>query len=648
MAKSEIISVMFRLADGRRVHAESSVNTSLLDVAKSVGVPIDAPCSGNMTCGKCRIRVADGMVEGGRGRHISEEAFSQGWRLACDARVLGDLTVDVPEEAFAYQSKIRVADPTDPRELQTFQALRQNMDQLGFSPIDDISIVPLALSQPTLDDAEADRERLVRAASKAFDTSEDNIHLGIGALRALPQAVRESGFEPWVTIRRTGDDQITIIDISPVKEALLGLAIDIGTTTVSALLIDLASGEVLAAGTVGNAQIRYGADVINRLIESSRPGGLKRLHDAITAECIGPLVASLAESIGRKTTSIGRVSIAGNTTMTHLFTGVPCNNLRLEPYVPSFFALEGFCGSHASIGVNPDASVHFAPAVGSYVGGDITAGVLASMIHRTDAWSMLIDLGTNGEIVFGNAEMLMACACSAGPAFEGGDISCGMRATDGAIEALTIDEQTMEPTLKIIGKPGQKPVGICGSGLIDAICELYRCGIIDARGRFQREGERVRTDQWGSTSYIVVAADKATERNASEIVLSDSDVENFVRAKGSVFSAIRTLLSLSGMEVGDIEQIHIAGGIGSAINIENAIKVGMLPAIPLKRYSYVGNTSLRGSYAILMAREAYDEVKAIANNITYLELSTMPSYMDEFIAACFLPHTDASLFDKRD
>jgi uncharacterized 2Fe-2S/4Fe-4S cluster protein (DUF4445 family) len=413
------------------------------------------------------------------------------------------------------------------------------------------------------------------------------------------------------------------------------------------LLVDLLSGKALASGSAGNAQIRYGADVISRIIESTRPGGLRRLHRAIVEECLAPLVKRLCDTAGIPSTSVYRVTVAGNTTMSHLFLGVAPEFLRLEPYVPAFFALtdEELRGADLDIGIHPDAEVLIAPAIGSYVGGDITAGAFSSMIFKMDALSLLVDLGTNGELVLGNKEFLMSCACSAGPAFEGGDISCGMRATDGAVEACLIDTDSMEPNLKIIGESGQKPVGICGSGLIDMIGELFRCGIINAKGKVIREGQRIWRDEWGTGGYIAAFA-KDTE-TGRDIILTEIDIDNFIRTKGAIFSAIRTMLASLDFPVEAIEDVYVAGGIGSGINIEHAILIGMFPNLDLEHFHYIGNSSLSGAYAMLTSRKAAGMVKEIGNGMTYLELSSHPGYMEEFVAACFLPHTDGDLFAKR-
>ncbi len=429
---------------------------------------------------------------------------------------------------------------------------------------------------------------------------------------------------------------------SPEDTALVGCAIDIGTTTVTMVLTDLESGRFLAKGSSGNGQIRFGADVINRIIEQGKPGGRKKLQDAIIKETLTPIIASLCKSAGISARSILRLSVGSNTTMNHLFVGVDAESVRMEPYVPSFFGWEGLLAGDLKLPANPLAPVLLAPNIGSYVGGDITAGTLAAGLWDMDEMSLFIDLGTNGELVFGNRDFMMSCACSAGPAFEGGDISCGMRATDGAIEACVVDKDTMEPTVTIVGEPGQKAVGICGSGIIDIISELFRCGIINARGLFVREGSRVRRDEHGMGRYVIATAGES--ETCREVSINEVDIDNFIRAKAAIFSAIDTLLKSVDMTVDMIDKVYVAGGIGSGINMKNAVNIGMFPDVELEKFQYIGNSSLAGAYAMVMSDEAVERLAQIASNMTYLELSTYPGYMDSFVAACFLPHTDARLF----
>jgi uncharacterized 2Fe-2S/4Fe-4S cluster protein (DUF4445 family) len=635
-------TVVFRVEGGADRTVTVSGDESLLDAAKQADVPLDAPCSGNGTCGKCRVRVLSGEAESEPGRHISREEYAQGYRLACASRIRSDMVVLVPAGGLAYQSRIKISEGE--RERAVFSALREELRAWGFAGDSGLETVSLTLPPPEPGDPMADRERLLSALEALRGEGAPPLVLSLHAQRRLPGALREGEFAVTCVLgHRAGEDLIlNVFPRNGPDPVIAGLALDIGTTSVSILLFDLPTGEPLALGSAGNGQIRYGADVISRIIESSRPGGLERLQRAVVEACIAPLVRALCEKGGIGPDAVYRAAVAANTTMTHLFLGVDPAYLRLEPYVPAFFEGETLRGGDTGLCIHPDAEVILAPAIGSYVGGDITAGTFASGLYKTDALSLLIDLGTNGELVFGNVEFLMACACSAGPAFEGGDISCGMRATDGAVEACGVDPQTMDPAPRIIGVAGQKPAGLCGSGLIDLIGELFRCGIINARGKFIREGPRVRRDEWGMASYIIAFAGET--ETGRDLALTEGDIDNFIRAKGAIFSAIRTMLISLDFTVEAIEEVYIAGGIGSGINVENAIRIGMFPKLPLERYHYIGNSSLCGAYAMAGSRGAAQKVTETGRGMTYLELSSHPGYMDEFVAACFLPHTDGSLF----
>ncbi|MCI9679185.1 MAG: ATP-binding protein, partial [Oscillospiraceae bacterium] len=397
---------------------------------------------------------------------------------------------------------------------------------------------------------------------------------------------------------------------------------------------------ILAKASGGNGQIRYGADVINRIIESDKVGGRKRLQDAVVKESIIPMLASMYRSANINPRRIYRMVLAGNTTMNHLLLGLHADPIRMEPFVPSFFRTDYLYVRDIGLKMNPLAELIVAPNIGSYVGGDITAGALVSMIWNNPEMSLFIDLGTNGELVFGNSEFQMSCACSAGPAFEGGDISCGMRATDGAIEACSIDKKTMEPTLTVVGNTA--PAGICGSGIIDIIAELFRCGMINGKGKFVCEGERILHDEHDMGSYVL-AWQKDTG-GVKDVVINEVDIDNFIRAKGAIFSATQTMLGSLGFDASVIERVYVAGGIGSGINMRNAVTIGMFPDIPLEHFHYIGNSSQAGAYAMLLSSQAREKVFELGRSMTYLELSNEPGYMDEFVAACFLPHTDASLF----
>ena len=636
-----MFTITFRFETGDAVSISANAGEKLLDVARKANVAIDAPCSGNGVCGKCRVRLVSGYLDAPINRHISNEEYEAGWRLACLAQISGDAEIEVPDIASAYRSRMKMADLSSPEEIAIFEDLHRQLEEAGISFGSDLSFLSLDLPEPSLEDTMPDNERLLRAVEEATGVAQASIMLPYWVLRELGQTLRESGFRVKCVISRD-NDRILIRDVLPQdsKEPLVGFALDLGTTSLAGVLVDLETGKILAKASGGNGQIRYGADVINRIIESGRPGGRKRLQDAVIKESIIPMLAFMYRTANINPRRIYRMVLAGNTTMNHLLLGLYADPIRMEPFVPSFFHTDHLFVRDIQLKMNPLAELIVAPNIGSYVDGDITAGALVSMIWNNPEMSLFIDLGTNGELVFGNSEFLMSCACSAGPAFEGGDISCGMRATDGAVEACTIDKETMEPTMTVVG--GVAPAGICGSGIIDIIAELFRCGIINGKGTFVREGARVLHDEHGMGSYVL--AWKKDTGGVKDVVINEVDIDNFIRAKGAIFSATQTMLRSLGFDTSVIERVYVAGGIGSGINMRNAVTIGMFPDIPLENFHYIGNSSQAGAYAMLLSSQAREKVFELGRSMTYLELSNEPGYMDEFVAACFLPHTDAGLF----
>ena len=634
------MKVTFQIEGANPVQIECNAGDNLLELARRANVAIDAPCSGNGSCGKCKVKLVEGQLETFKSRHISDEEYSAGWRLSCNSKVLSDCVVWVPDIASAYQSRMKTADLSSPKEIAIFEDCQADLKTSGIEFTNNFRSVVITMAEPTLDDTMPDIERFTWAVQEALGV--EKVKVPFSVMVKLASTLRTYNWNVCVKGEIQGDTFLCMEVCDPADTAIVGCAIDIGTTTVTMVLVDLESGKILAKGSSGNGQIRYGADVINRIIEQGKPGGKKKLQDAIVKETLTPIIANLCKSANINAKSILRLCVAANTTMNHLFVGVDAESVRMEPYIPSFFGWEGLLAGDLKLPANPLAPVQIAPNIGSYVGGDITAGTLAAGLWDKDEMSLFIDLGTNGELVFGNRDFLMSCACSAGPAFEGGDISCGMRATDGAVEACVIDKETMEPTLTIVGDEGQKAVGICGSGIIDIISELFRCRIINAKGLFVREGERVRRDQHGMGRYVLAFAEES--ETGREISINEVDIDNFIRAKGAIFSAIDTLLTSVDMTVDMIDHVYVAGGIGSGINMKNAVNIGMLPDVELEKYSYIGNSSLTGAYAMVLSDQADAKCAEVGANMTYLELSTYPGYMDSFVAACFLPHTDARLF----
>ncbi|MBV7274962.1 DUF4445 domain-containing protein [Clostridium sp. PL3] len=621
---------------------EVAIGENLIEVARKAEIFIDAPCNGNGVCGKCKVKVLQGKLDAEKTRHIKDEEWNEGYVLACNAKVIEDVVIEIPSNASAAMHGMKIEDLSGERENKIFENAKKQVLENGMEFKTYVKKDCIKLDPPTIDDNISDFERIKRHLRN--NLGYDSVFCRLPLLRKIPPLFREANFEVTITHIPRGHKKTTIINMEKgnTTNRLYGIALDIGTTSVAACLVDLYEGRLIAKASSGNAQIKYGADVINRIIYSTKRNGLAELNHAIIEETINPLLEKMYNDTGISRDEVVSFVTAGNTTMSHLFLGVYPDYLRMEPYIPAFVKPPFIKASELGINVNPETFVYLVPSVASYVGGDITAGVLSSGIWASDEMILFIDLGTNGEIVFGNKEYLMTCACSAGPAFEGGEISSGMRAAGGAIEGVKINRKTYEPEIEVIGN--QDPVGICGSGIIDLICELMLAGIIDRRGKLIRDlnTSRIRFDEHGIGEYVVVF--KEQYKLEKDVTITEVDIDNFIRAKGAIYSGITTLLNSLGMDFTMIDKIYIAGGIGNSLDIGNSIKIGMLPDVDESKISYVGNSSLMGCYLTLMSEDARRKLEEVSNNMTYVELSVEPGYMDEFVSSCFLPHTDIEKF----
>ncbi|KXG75057.1 Na(+)-translocating NADH-quinone reductase subunit F [Fervidicola ferrireducens] len=617
------------------------IGTSVLEAARRAGIFIDAPCGGSGHCGKCRIKILEGNYSCEKSPALSDEDYERGIRLACLTYVRSDMVVEIQEVKAASDVLVEDLAPGEEEEGWIKKA-RRTLEDSGMTIKSGFEKIKLTLNPPTLDDNIPDWERLCRGLEKRLGFASYKCSLDL--LKKLPGTLRRNGFEINVVLQGE-KDEYEIIDIrgSDEDKPLYGICVDVGTTTVAANLVELETGKIKESACAGNLQIQYGADVISRIIYSTREGGLSTLKRAIIDGTINRLVEEMTARSGLNPEDIVFGVFAGNTTMAHLLLGVEAENIRLEPYIPAFRNHPPLKAREVGIRINPDAPVFIVPGVASYVGGDIVAGVLAAGIWDSDEKVLFIDLGTNGELVFGNREVMVACACSAGPAFEGGEMSCGMRAMRGAIDEVTIDARTLEPSYGVIG--GGKPRGICGSGFIDLIASMFLSGIISPRGKINANfnSGRIRFNENLQVYEYVVAFKDETE-DGRDITINEIDLDNFIRAKGAVYAGIKTLLNTLAMDTRDIEKIIIAGGIGRRLDIKNSIAIGLLPELEEEKFTYIGNSSLKGAYLCLISDDARKKARQIAESITYVELSAFPAYMEEFTAACFLPHTDARLF----
>lgn len=613
--------------------------TSLLEAARQAGIFIDAPCGGKGHCGKCRVKIKEGNHKFEYTPILTPEELDQGIRLACHTWIEDSMVVEVEE--IDVINDIMVEDITS--ESKSGYLVKRAMEIVKKSGIkieNSFKTVRVKLPEPNLDDNLPDWERLQRELEPILGT---DIYCPIKLIRKLPRILRASEYDISLVLhhRREGYEILNIVANKDAK--MYGLNVDIGTTTVAACLVNLHTGEIETSANSGNLQMQFGGDVINRIIYSTKEKGLEKLQESIVEGTINQLIKKMTKKLNIENNDIVCSVFAGNTTMTHLFLGVFAENIRLEPYIPAFKSTPFIIAEDISIEINPKAPVYLLPNVASYVGGDIVSGVLAAGFWDTDETTLFLDLGTNGEIVLGNREWMVTCACSAGPAFEGGEISCGMRATAGAIDKITIDKNTLKPIFRVIGN--KKPKGLCGSGLIDLISEMFLSGIIDRRGKLSPSPkfDRIRyNDNIGCHEYVIVSG-KNTD-DGRDITINEVDIDNFLRAKGAVYSGIRTLLNSVGLDATNIDRVTIAGGIGQNLNIENSIVLGLLPDISKEKFDFIGNSSLTGAYICLISDEARMKADEISNMMTYIELSVDPGYMEEFVSACFLPHTDIGLF----
>lgn len=613
----------------------------LLDVARDAEIFIDAPCNGNVSCGKCKVRLIKGKVDTEKTHHIKDEEWNQGYILACNTKVIEDIDIEVPSKLSASMHGMKIEGSDKKKDKEVFDRAKKIIEENNFEFKTNIVKTYIEIDEPTLDDNISDIDRIERYVRNHLGY--DEIDFTIELLRKVPTVIREDNFKVTITYIKK-KNKITILNIESgnTENKLYGVAIDIGTTSVVICLVDLYTKEIVDKASSGNAQIKYGADVIHRIVYSTKKNGLKELNEAVVEETINPLLNSIYTRNSVDKDNVVSLVVAGNTTMTSLFLGVYTDFLRQEPFIPPFLKSPRLIGKDVRLNINDSAYVFLAPSVASYVGGDITAGVLSAGIWSSEENVLFIDLGTNGEIVFGNRDYMMSCACSAGPAFEGGGISCGMRASNGAIEKVKIDKETLKPTLTTIGDVS--PIGICGSGIIDLICQMLLTGIIDRRGKIHRDidNERIIFNEYETGEYVL--AFKEEYNLDQDITINEVDIDNFIKAKGAIYSGASVLIESLGMDFSVIDKVYIAGGIGNNLDIENSILIGLLPDIEREKFIYIGNSSLVGSYLALINKDAKKKLQEIGSEITYVELSVYPTYMDEFISACFLPHTNIEQF----
>jgi len=591
------------------------------------------PCGGQGRCGRCAVIVEEGEVRRRSVGRLSPDDVAAGYALACQTIVEGDVVINVP--------------PQEKIERRLKESKRAAKVELPF-PYDlhdqPLRKVAVALEPPSLQDQTDDWSRLQRELARRYDLRDVEISLPV--LRKLGRVLREGEWTATVVVELDAWDRPEgpprIVDILPGEhlESLWAAAIDIGTTSNVVWLVDLLSGQVMAQAADYNGQIARGEDVISRIIYASKGNGLQELQ-GLVMETLNRLLKKVARERGIETDEIYKVVVAGNSTMIHLFAGIPPESIRLMPFITVVNHVPPFPAREIGLEVNPEATVDCLPGIASYVGADITAGVVSSGMCTANELTLFVDIGTNGEMVLGDCTWLIACACSAGPAFEGAGVVHGMRATAGAIEEVWINRQNYEPAYRVIGD--ERPRGICGSGLISLMAEMFTSGVMDKSGNIHLNlpTERVREGEHGP-EYVVAWADETAI--GEDIAITAVDIDNLMRAKAAIYAGFSVLARSVGLSLADVGQVLIGGAFGQYINVEKAVQIGMLPDMPYERFQFLGNTSVRGAYMALLSRQIRQRVTEVGQMMTYLELSADNTFFDEFNAAMFLPHTDMTQF----
>ena len=625
--KAEKVKVVF-LPDKKEVLVEAKTN--LLDAAREAGIKLNASCNGAGACGKCKLIVKKGNIETNPTVLLSEKEKQMGYVLACQTKVLEDVEVEIPPETIERQM---VCAGQGKEATEKLKGLVETIEPVHHE-------VELHLDPPTLEDSVSDLDRLFRGLKKlGYDTTRMTESLKV--IQDLANVMRAQNWHITTSIiTRDCSNEIVAVRPGQNKERNLGIAVDLGTTTIVVYLVDMSTGEILGALGDHNKQAACGDDVINRIVCAEKDG-VKKLSK-MAKSTINGLINEILNTVGADHREIKNVVVSGNTTMTHLFLGIEPRYIRRKPYIPTASQYPIFKAMELGLRTNPMAAVYVMPGPASYVGGDIVSGVLYCNIHKDDKLTLFVDVGTNGEIVLGNKEWLLTASCSAGPAFEGGGIRFGMRAEIGAIEKVKIDPQSLEPEIKVVGDV--KPRGICGSGMIDLMAEMLKNKIIQPNGKFNLDTTHPRIkEENGEKQYILAIANKETELE-QDIVFTESDISNLIRSKGAIYAGFRVLLKQAGLSFNDLDQMLIAGGFGEHLDVERAITIGLLPDIDRSKFKYVGNSSIAGAYMCLLSKEARKQAREICNSMTYIDFSDNTEFMEEFTSALFLPHTELKDF----
>lgn len=616
-----------------RLEIDVPSETLITDAAEQAGILLNTSCAGVGTCGGCAVDLLDGRFGTGNGEIVATGDAPRRV-LGCQTRILTDgWRIAVPRRSLIETGEKVVVD------YDLDDVIEVRPTQLK---------VALELPRPDMQDAAPDLERLLRVMYES-QTVAGRIHTRLSVLHKLPHALREGDYRVTATLVLR-EAEWDLIDVEPGDQSgdAFGLAVDIGTTTVVCSLVELNTGRIVRSASCYNQQVQRADDVASRIVEAAADGGIEALRALVVDHTINRLIRLLCREHGLESSKLTRCVVSGNTVMSHLLLGLDPSNMGGIPFQPVASRPGTFRGSEIGLAINPDGLVDVVPAISAYVGGDITSDIVVSGVLRRGERSAILDIGTNGEIALCDRGKILATATAAGPAFEGGRIGCGMRASVGAIERVRIDAETLLPEVMVIGDV--PAVGICGSGLIDVLAHARRTGLMDETGRFDRGKldacERLReidTGQGTCLGYVLVPAEQ-TEDGVSAIVIDERDVATLLQAKAAMYSGLSILLREAGLTLDELDRFYLAGGFAKHIDLGGAITIGLLPDLPLDRFRVIGNGSLAGAVLGLVDREAWAVFDRIATTPRTVELNLVPEFQDEYVSAMFLPHMEPERF----
>ncbi len=591
-------------------HASCQDEASILEAARQAGVSIASICGGEGTCGRCKVEAMGPLspLTAQEEEHLSAEEIAAGYRLACQARVLGNVMVYLPPES-----------------LSTIQRLQVEGRELHVTPEPPVRAYPVQVPPASLGDLRADAARLRDALREQHGLPDAAIDMAV--LRELPTRLREQGWRGTAFVRNTGRHN-EIVYFGPWEATPIGLAVDLGTTKIAAYLVELSAGRTLAAGGVMNPQIAFGEDVMARIAYAMRGEEEAQELQQAAAAAINDLAAKLCREVGQSRDEIVEAVVVGNTAMHHLFLGLPVGQLGTAPYVPSESAPLDVKAKELGLRFAPGAYVHLLPNIAGFVGADHVAMLLATRMPDMEEVVLGLDIGTNTEIALRAKGRLITCSTASGPAFEGAHIKDGMRAAEGAIECVCMGEG--EILYQTIG--GLAPVGLCGSGVLDAVATLRKAGILSRTGRMMPH-PRVRE---GDDGIEFVLVEKGESGHGRDIVITGKDVEAIQLAKGAIRAGIEILMVEAGIKPHEVERVILAGAFGTYLNVDSALSIGMLPSVPKGRVKQVGNAAGMGAKMALVSLRERRRAWDISRRVEYLELTALSHFADFFARAMYL------------